>query len=66
MISDITLEEVERNLVIGPPELCAEKLQMYYEQGIHNMQINMSWGTSHSDIMRSLELFATKVMPQFA
>ena len=66
MDSDITLEDVERNLIIGPPELCIEKLKLYEAEGIHNMQINMSWGTSHRDIMRSLETFAVKVMPHFA
>lgn len=66
MASDISLDDVERNLIIGPPELCVEKLKLYEAEGIHNMQINMSWGTSHRDIMRSLEVFAVKVMPHFA
>jgi len=65
MESDISIEDVERNLVIGPPELCIEKLKMYEAEGIDNMQINMNWGTSHRDVMRSLEAFATKVMPHF-
>lgn len=63
--SDISMEDVERNLIIGPPELCVEKLKQYEAQGIHNMQINMAWGTEHRDILESLETFATKIMPHF-
>lgn len=63
--SDISLEDVQRNLVVGPPELCIEKLKMYEAEGIHNMQINMHWGVPHRDVMRSLETFAIKVMPHF-
>ena len=64
--SDLTVEEIERNLIIGTPEECIEKLALYADEGIHEMQLNMSFGASHHDIMDSLEAFATRVMPHFA
>ncbi len=53
--ADITPEEIEANLIIGPPELCVEKLAAYAELGIDNVQINMNLGASHADTMWSLE-----------
>jgi alkanesulfonate monooxygenase SsuD/methylene tetrahydromethanopterin reductase-like flavin-dependent oxidoreductase (luciferase family) len=63
---DLTLEEIETNLIIGPPEHCRRKLEHYAAQGIHNMQLNMNFGAGHAEVMRSLELFARKVIPHFA
>jgi alkanesulfonate monooxygenase SsuD/methylene tetrahydromethanopterin reductase-like flavin-dependent oxidoreductase (luciferase family) len=50
---------------MGTPEQCVEKLKTYEALGIHNMQLNMNFGANHHDVMRSLELFATRVMPHF-
>ncbi|HUI18910.1 MAG TPA: LLM class flavin-dependent oxidoreductase [Alphaproteobacteria bacterium] len=63
---DLTLEEIETNLIIGPPGHCRRKLEQYAAQGIHNMQLNMNFGASHAEVMRSLEVFAREVMPHFA
>ena len=63
--SKLSLEEIEKNLIIGPPELCIERLEQYKEQGIHNLQLNMNFGCSHKEVMGSLERFATQVMPHF-
>jgi alkanesulfonate monooxygenase SsuD/methylene tetrahydromethanopterin reductase-like flavin-dependent oxidoreductase (luciferase family) len=62
---DITAEEVENALIIGSAEECIEKLKRYEALGIHNMQLNMNFGTNHRDVLRSVELFATRVMPHF-
>ncbi len=61
--SDLTAEQIEQNLVIGPPEVVAEKIAQYAALGIDNLQLNMNFGASHEQVMRSLELFATQVMP---
>ncbi|MBV9784563.1 MAG: LLM class flavin-dependent oxidoreductase [Acidisphaera sp.] len=61
--SDLTAEQIERNLVIGPPELVAQKLSEYAALQIDNLQVNMNFGAPHAQVMRSLELFATRVMP---
>jgi alkanesulfonate monooxygenase SsuD/methylene tetrahydromethanopterin reductase-like flavin-dependent oxidoreductase (luciferase family) len=63
---DLTLDEIETNLIIGPPEHCRKKLEQYAAQGIHNMQLNMNFGAGHAEVMRSLERFAHEVMPHFA
>lgn len=62
---DMSLADIERNLIIGPAEQCVERLKEYEALGIDNMQLNMSFGGSHRDIMESLDTFATKVMPEF-
>jgi alkanesulfonate monooxygenase SsuD/methylene tetrahydromethanopterin reductase-like flavin-dependent oxidoreductase (luciferase family) len=62
---DLTLEQIETNLIIGSPDHCREKLEQYAAQGIHNMQLNMNFGAGHSEVMRSLEVFAREVMPHF-
>lgn len=63
--SDLTREEIAQNLIIGPPEECVRRLHAYAELGIDNIQLNMSFGARHSEVMRSLELFATHVAPFF-
>jgi alkanesulfonate monooxygenase SsuD/methylene tetrahydromethanopterin reductase-like flavin-dependent oxidoreductase (luciferase family) len=63
---DLTLEEIETNLIIGPPEHCRRKLEQYAAQGIHNVQLNMNFGAAQGEVMRSLERFAHEVMPHFA
>jgi len=61
--SDLTAAEIEENLVIGPPEMVAEKISRYTALGIDDLQLNMDFGAPHQQVLRSLELFATRVMP---
>ena len=61
-----TLQDIEDRLLIGTAEQCVDKLGPYAELGIHDIQLNMNFGTSHVDVMRSLERFAARVMPHFA
>lgn len=61
--SDLTAEQIEENLVIGPPEVVAEKIARYAALGIDNLQLNMNFGAPHEQVLRSLELFARRVMP---
>lgn len=57
----------ERNLLVGTPEYVAEKVHELQEE--LNLQDLMLWtthpGLEHRKAMRSFELFAEKVMPQF-
>src|SRR5205085_390650 len=48
----LTLEEIETNLIIGPPAHCRKKLEQYAAEGIHTMQLNMNFGASHAEVMR--------------
>lgn len=61
--SDLTAEQIGENLVIGPPEVVAEKIRKYAALGVDDLQLNMNFGAPHEQVMRSLELFATRVMP---
>jgi alkanesulfonate monooxygenase SsuD/methylene tetrahydromethanopterin reductase-like flavin-dependent oxidoreductase (luciferase family) len=62
----VTETEIANNIIIGTPERCIETLERYRALGIDNLMLNMNFGASHRDVMRSLELFATRVMPHFA
>jgi alkanesulfonate monooxygenase SsuD/methylene tetrahydromethanopterin reductase-like flavin-dependent oxidoreductase (luciferase family) len=59
------LQDIESRLIIGTAEQCVDRLGPYAELGIHNIQLNMNFGTSHVDVMNSLERFAAKMMPHF-
>lgn len=64
--TDLTEDDIRKNLIIGSPEECAERLQDYAALGIDELQLNMNFGAPHASILRSLDLLATKVAPQFA
>lgn len=64
--SDLTEDEIRKNLIIGSAEECAERLEDYARLGIDELQLNMNFGAPHARVMRSLELFATRVAPRFA
>ena len=63
--SDLTREEIAQNLIIGPPDFCIERLKLFEEQGIDNLQLNFSFGASHEEILTSMHDFASLVMPHF-
>jgi alkanesulfonate monooxygenase SsuD/methylene tetrahydromethanopterin reductase-like flavin-dependent oxidoreductase (luciferase family) len=63
--TDLTIEDIKKNLIIGSPEECAARLRDYAALGIDDIQLNMNFGAPHAEVMRSLELFATRVMPEF-
>ncbi|GAA4861975.1 LLM class flavin-dependent oxidoreductase [Saccharopolyspora rosea] len=58
----------ERNLLVGTPDHVAGKIQELRDE--LNLEHLLLWtthpGLEHRNAMRSLELFAEKVMPQFA
>jgi len=59
---------VERQLMVGPPENVAEKIHELREVcGVENILANMAGGGGipQRKVLRSLELFGTKVMPLF-
>jgi alkanesulfonate monooxygenase SsuD/methylene tetrahydromethanopterin reductase-like flavin-dependent oxidoreductase (luciferase family) len=63
---NLTIADLETNLIIGPPDHCQHKLEQYAAHGIHNIQVNMNFGASHAEVMKSLKTFAREVMPHFA
>jgi hypothetical protein len=66
------LEELARfpieNHVIGSPETCAERVDWFRrELGVDYFLFNVGWGNMpHEQTIRSMERFATEVMPRFS
>jgi alkanesulfonate monooxygenase SsuD/methylene tetrahydromethanopterin reductase-like flavin-dependent oxidoreductase (luciferase family) len=53
-------------LLRGTPEVVAERLSMVREKGINRIIASFGFpGLAHEKTMRSIELFATKVLPNF-
>ena len=50
----------------GTPEVVAERLKQVQDAGINHVFGNFGFaGLPHHKVMRSIELFATEVMPHF-
>ncbi|MGD1213340.1 MAG: hypothetical protein ABR973_18680 [Candidatus Acidiferrales bacterium] len=68
-LARITYEEVcERMAVFDTPEACVERLQRFRQD--FNMGRVICWfnpcgQVPHRQVMRSMEMFAAKVMPHF-
>jgi flavin-dependent trigonelline monooxygenase, oxygenase component len=58
-------EAVHENLMFGTPEEVVRKLRGYEALGIDSYGFGANLGLPHHLTMRSLELFATEVMPHF-
>ena len=60
-----TPDDIRKNLIVGTPQECVDKLGVYAALGIDDIQINMNFGTNHRDVMASLERLASQVIPHF-
>jgi alkanesulfonate monooxygenase SsuD/methylene tetrahydromethanopterin reductase-like flavin-dependent oxidoreductase (luciferase family) len=58
-------EELFEHIVAGSPDTCVEKLRMYEKLGIDHLILQAAFGTDHATTMKSLRLFAERVMPHF-
>jgi alkanesulfonate monooxygenase SsuD/methylene tetrahydromethanopterin reductase-like flavin-dependent oxidoreductase (luciferase family) len=58
-------EQFLANLVAGSPETCIEKLRQYEALGVDHFIVYGAFGTDHARTMKSLRLFAERVMPAF-
>jgi alkanesulfonate monooxygenase SsuD/methylene tetrahydromethanopterin reductase-like flavin-dependent oxidoreductase (luciferase family) len=57
----------EKRAVFGTPDSCAAKIREFQQQGIEYFICNFAFGgMEHRKVLRSMELFATEVMPRFA
>jgi hypothetical protein len=52
--------------IIGDPETCVERIRQYEALGADGFVLYTDVGQPQSDVMRSLELFAERVLPYFA
>ena len=58
-------EQLVANLIAGSPETCIEKVRMYERLGVDHLILYAAFGTDHARTMKSLRLFAERVMPHF-
>jgi alkanesulfonate monooxygenase SsuD/methylene tetrahydromethanopterin reductase-like flavin-dependent oxidoreductase (luciferase family) len=63
---DISPEDLIARSVMGEPEQCVERLREYEALGADAFIANFDWGQPLPDILRSMELFAERVLPHFA
>ncbi len=60
-----SFEDIRDALLIGTAEQVTEKLRLYAEAGIHEINLNMNIGATPEETLASLERFAKEVMPHF-
>lgn len=60
----LTTEQLLDNLVVGSPDVCVDRLQRYADLGVDQYIMQMDVGIPQVQIMRSLDLFASQVMPR--
>lgn len=58
-------EQLLANLVAGSPDTVVEKLGMYEKLGVDHFIVYAAFGADHAATMKSLRLFAERVMPHF-
>src|SRR5262249_57184527 len=63
---DISPDELIARSVMGEPEQCVERLREYENLGADAFIANFDWGQPQRDILRSMDLFAERVLPHFA
>jgi len=63
---EYTPEQLLANLVAGSPETCVEKLRRYEALGVDHYIMYAAFGADHAATLKSLRLFAERVMPHFA
>jgi flavin-dependent trigonelline monooxygenase, oxygenase component len=62
---EFTTQQLLENVIAGSPETCVAKLRQYEQLGIDQLILQASLGADHASTMKSLRLFAERVMPYF-
>ena len=62
---DIDAEAAVKNIIFGTPDEVIERVQKHVDLGIEGLQCNMHFGAPYADAVRSIELFASEVIPEF-
>ncbi len=61
-----SLEDFQGRLILGNPEECIEQVAVYRDMGADTFVYHCQHqGISQRDMLESMELFATRVMPEF-
>lgn len=61
---EITAEQLTERCVVGDPDSVLEQVREYRDMGMTEFIANMDFGQSQKDILRSIELFGSKVISQ--
>jgi alkanesulfonate monooxygenase SsuD/methylene tetrahydromethanopterin reductase-like flavin-dependent oxidoreductase (luciferase family) len=60
----ITAEELSQRGVVGDPATCVARIRRYQSLGADEFIASMDFGQPQREILRSIELFASQVIPQ--
>ena len=61
-----TIEELDANIVICPPEEMVDRLAPYHEAGIDEFILSSNLGQPQEEHIEAMERFAAQVMPHFS
>jgi alkanesulfonate monooxygenase SsuD/methylene tetrahydromethanopterin reductase-like flavin-dependent oxidoreductase (luciferase family) len=61
----LTVEDIAERSIVGDPETCVRKLREYEATGACEFIANMDFGEPQAQVLRSLELFGSRVIPHF-
>ncbi len=60
-----TVKELAANILVGTSTQLVDKLGLYYDAGIHEINLNMNLGASQTETKESIQRFAEEIMPHF-
>ena len=60
-----TMEQLDDNLLIGPPSEIADKLSLYAERGVDRFVLNPNFGASQQEMLDTISCFAEEIVPLF-
>ncbi len=61
-----SFEDIRNVLLVGTAEQVTEKLRLYADCGVHEVNLNMNIGATPEETLASIERFAKEVMPHFS
>ncbi|UXX81532.1 LLM class flavin-dependent oxidoreductase [Roseovarius pelagicus] len=61
-----TIEELEQNLLICPPQEMVDRLGQFLDLGIDRISLNMNFGPSQEETMETIQCIVEEVMPHFS
>ena len=60
------MEQLDDNLLIGPPSEIADKIALYAERGVHRFVLNPNFGASQPEMLDTISCFAEEIVPLFS
>ena len=60
-----SIEQLDDNLLIGPPSEIADKLSLYAERGVDRFVLNPNFGAGQAEMLDTISCFAEDIVPLF-